>query len=114
MVSGLGVWNPYRKPRSQVWEGLGCQTYHFRHFGIPIRNIGLRSGSLESLQEINVSGLGGSNVGVRIFEDPKSLQETLVSGLGVWNPYRKPRSQVREARMSEGWKVAMLVGMVDW
>ena len=24
-VSGLGVWNPYRKPRSQVWEDRGVK-----------------------------------------------------------------------------------------
>ena len=37
--------------------------------------------------------------------------------VGVWNPYRKPRSQVGEGCMLEGWNIgrfAMLVGIVDY
>ena len=57
LVSGLGVWNPYRKPRSQVWEGLLSKGLIFRfrnpykkHWsqvwesGIPVENLGLWSG----------------------------------------------------------------------
>ena len=29
LVSGLGVWNPYRKPMSEVWEGRMFQVVIF-------------------------------------------------------------------------------------
>ena len=68
--------NPYKKHWSQVWESgipignlglrsgrVGCWEGLILRFRNPyniVRLEGLRSGGLESLQETKVSGLGGS------------------------------------------------------
>ena len=41
LVSRLGVWNPYRKPRSKGWKS-----------GIPVENMGLGSGKVGCLGPI--------------------------------------------------------------
>ena len=51
VVIGLGVWNPYRKPRPQVWEGrmlIDISESLQKHWKVGSL-VGLRSGSMESL-----------------------------------------------------------------